>query len=330
MNKPMKVPEKTYSTAIKWLAHLESPSLTDEKRAEFMAWLEASEVNQAAYLKAEQLWERGGVFGEIQCQVEKKPPFFSFGAEKTFGFHALYAVSAFVVIAIVAGYRFLDFSSGGYEYQTGIGDQQVVELIDRSTLHLNTSTRVLFEETDRARVLHLVAGEVYLDVNSIPDYPFEVVLDSTVVRVLGTRFSVRRDGSQDTITVLEGRVGMAKEVVSGEAFAPDVILTENQQLILDQSDELAVTNIDANALLSWRNRVLIYKGNPLSEVVGDLNRYFEKKLVLDDSDLGRREVFATIHLSDFDSVSSIIATSLNLERRSNPEGVVLYEKNKKK
>ena len=47
--------------AIRWLAKLNSPGLTQAEQDEFFAWMNASPLNQAAYIKAEELWERGAV-----------------------------------------------------------------------------------------------------------------------------------------------------------------------------------------------------------------------------------------------------------------------------
>ncbi|MEJ1964547.1 MAG: FecR domain-containing protein [Gammaproteobacteria bacterium] len=71
---------------------------------------------------------------------------------------------------------------------------------------LNSSAALDVRFTGEARRVVLARGEVFFDVTHNPDLPFIVQAGSGEVRVLGTAFSVRRDGDDLLVTVERGRV----------------------------------------------------------------------------------------------------------------------------
>jgi transmembrane sensor len=74
--------------------------------------------------------------------------------------------------------------------------------------------------------------------------------------------------------------------------------------------------------MAWQQGYLTYRNTPLSIVVGDLNRYFPKKIVLMDQDAGRREFSGALKVDDEDAVVSRLAELMPLVVEHGNDGVI--------
>lgn len=89
------------------------------------------------------------------------------------------------------------------QYSTDIGEQRAFDLADGSVVYLNTRSRVQVSFSDERREIKLLSGEALFKVAPDRHRPFEVRLDSTVIRALGTQFNVYRRSSDARVSVLE-------------------------------------------------------------------------------------------------------------------------------
>src|SRR3546814_20156318 len=94
-------------------------------------------------------------------------------------------------------------------------------------------------------------------------HPFTVDAGDCEVRVLGTRFSVRRDGDRTRVVVVDGRV----EVRNGST---GVVLGADQRIDSTAHALSAIAASDPNIELAWRHRRLIVQPPPLAEVATEL------------------------------------------------------------
>src|SRR5690606_1614151 len=229
-----------------WFVTLQSPVLTPEQEKTFFAWLESSPLHQAAYIRAEQIWQRGGVLGQLDLQANARtsPPL-----SKSYAVQ-FSALAACLLIAVVFGIQVLITPTSDPTpalYSTAVGEQRKVTLADGSTLHLNTNSQVAVDMTGQYRRVKLQLGEVFFNISKDPPRPFDVMTQHGTVRVLGTQFSVFDSGSDIAVTVLEGRVALkAGTAQSEQAFQADVTLTDNQQLTLrEAANNAAPRPVDA-------------------------------------------------------------------------------------
>jgi transmembrane sensor len=171
--------------AITWLAKLNSPQLTPAQEQEFMQWLESSPLHQAAYIKAEQLWERGAVLSRLPTTSKTNFWQFDHWGFSTKGFAV---ACSFLLIAMVGFFSFLTKTSH-FTYQTAMGEVRDVQLEDGSHITLNTNTQLKVELSRKKRIVYLTQGEVFFDVKK-DGRPFEVVTQFGVARVVGTRLKM--------------------------------------------------------------------------------------------------------------------------------------------
>jgi transmembrane sensor len=97
------------------------------------------------------------------------------------------------------------------------------------------------------------------------------------VRVVGTKFDVRRRDGQLSVTVLRGLVE-----VSTDGEDRPVRLRPGQMLEhVEGASGVTVRTVAADDQVGWRSGRLIYRDQPLGRIVGDLNHYFTRPLRLE-------------------------------------------------
>lgn len=306
--------------AIHWLARLNSPQLSAAEEREFTQWLEASALHQAAYIKAEELWERGGALAKLR--EPQKTNVFQFAPWQGWAL----ACTCLLAVAFTVLLKFNGTSE--YNYQTAMGEQQELQLEDGSHIVLNTNSKLHASFNRNNRTIYLTQGEVFFEVKK-DGRPFDIITTQGTVRVLGTRFSVYQTLTDTLVTVVEGRVGLGEKTTAQNDFKPSVVLEANQRLSLEaaKSGQHAET-VNANAALAWRKKQLVFKGQNLNQVIVELGRYFPETINLANPELGTKEITAVIQLSDLKTTLDTVALSLGLEAEFDPVNHKALLKNK--
>lgn len=185
-------------------------------------------------------------------------------------------------------------------HRTDIGRMQSVNLPDGSRLDLDAATRIRYAFCDSSRRVQLTAGRSAFTVDHDPGRPFTVTVpDGRAVRVTGTVFSVAlqpRDDRRDApaaleVTVAEGSVeARSASADPADPAAPGARsdaavarLTAGQRItwLADQA-EPAVQTVRPADFAAWRDGRLVYRNEPLANVVADLDRYFRGEIRLTD------------------------------------------------
>ncbi|MFL0798987.1 MAG: FecR domain-containing protein [Agarilytica sp.] len=303
--------------AIQWLARLQSPNLTSQQETSFFCWLDKSTAHQAAYVNAESTWQRGEALASIPrpegiTQNKKRLDFRipSFDIPKIVA-----PIAAASVFVLLLGLEFFNpFSLYTNEvHETQIGEHKKIVLDDGSTLILNTNSSISITFDRSQRLVQLNKGEVYFEIEKDQNRPFDVSTSSGSVRVLGTRFSVFDNEKDIIVTVVEGKVSLSDELTSSKSFTSLSTLTENQRLSMGQARSgLDPIHVNAKSKIAWVKNKLIYQGETLQEVILDINRYYQSKLVLGEESLSNKAVIAVLQLDDFSSTLNALKSSLNL------------------
>jgi transmembrane sensor len=186
---------------------------------------------------------------------------------------------------------------------TAIGDYRRLPLSDGSTLELNTATEVRYRLSEHVRLLDLTSGEARFRVAHDPSRPFVVFAADTVVRAVGTEFTVRiRDNGKVDVVVAEGvvavshreREGVVRELLYGlkVPLAGGTPVPE-KRMVTDDRGRFSVaemTRAKIEARDAWRTNLLVFEDMPLSQIVDEFNRYNRQKLEIAGSALGTRRM----------------------------------------
>lgn len=300
--------------AIEWLARLNSPDLDKAQERAFFAWLSTSPAHQAAYVKAEQLWQRGAALSQVREPVVRswRAPLWS---------------AAVAACLLLVGILFLlpRFDTPDeLVFQTAIGEQKKIPLEDGSQLELNTNSKIKITYTRHARIAYLEQGEVFFAVAKDSSRPFDVKTAAGQVRVVGTRFAVQQLKNDVLVTVEQGAVALGATVIEKQDFVSSRILGANQRLALGAAIKgQEPEQLDAGRSLAWRDRLLVYRGQSLAQVVEDLQRYFPVTIHLADQQTAQISVTAVIQLSDARSAIASLSEAFHLQARFDQSGSVV-------
>jgi len=188
------------------------------------------------------------------------------------------------------------------------------ELADGSTIEMNTGSALDVDYGVDTRRVTLARGEAFFDVKRDPAKPFIIKAGAGEVRVLGTAFSVKREGDGARVTVIRGKV----RVSSAGKF---VDIVSNEQVRFDGGAPQAVRTVDAETVLAWSDGRLVLRNRPLGEVLAAVDRYYPGAIVLTDDAAAEKRVDAVVNLDRIDDWVEQLQNSQKLTARRFP-GVV--------
>jgi transmembrane sensor len=302
--------------AADWIVRLQA---ADETQAlAFDAWLSADPANAWAYDAALAVWTEFGAnaqpVGAALSERRVRPTL----SRRTWLAGGALAAAIAAAMVIVPQ---LQTDVPADSFQTARGERRAVNLADGSTLELNAGTRldVTLASNERHVVLH--EGQAIFDVAKDADRPFTIAAGDRTVRVVGTRFDVRRRDGKLSVTVAEGIVEVRPAAgATGTAFR----LHPGQRLDHQEGAALArVTAASPDEVLAWRTGRLVYRGQPLSEVVADLNAHFATPIHVDDPQLAATPISGVLILDDEAAVIRRLALLVSAEPVRSGTGVVL-------
>jgi transmembrane sensor len=104
-----------------------------------------------------------------------------------------------------------------------------------------------------------------------------------------------------------------------------VQLLRGQQVAYSSTEAIGVPTLvtDAERATAWREKLLIFRDQPLASVVSEVNRYRPGKIVVTNSDLGQRLVNGTFHTDKLDDFVAQVRQLFSADVRSLPGGIVL-------
>jgi len=179
---------------------------------------------------------------------------------------------------------------------------------------LNTASRAAVHFSERAREVVLLEGEGLFEVTKDPARAFIVRAGAVSIRAVGTAFSVRALGSRVDVTVTEGVVEVADSDTPLPARPQTV--SANEQAVITKVRGVRVQPIaqaDAERHLAWREGMLSFNGEHLSEAVVEINRHNRRQIAIDDPTLAARPVVGIFRASDTEGFAQTVAAALGAE-----------------
>lgn len=202
------------------------------------------------------------------------------------------------------------------DYMTATGQRNTITLPDGSTATLNTSTAITVDFENGRRKVSLLEGEAYFDVRHDPAHPFVVAGTFAEVEVKGTAFAVRTDGEEDTVVLERGSVEVSRQ----DSHA---LLTPGQMIVARASGLSGVTGADIDQSLAWRDGRIVFRDRPFQEALGDLERYFNGRVMLMTNRASGRLVSGHYRIEDSDAAIRTLARSAGVEVTRLPGGILI-------
>jgi transmembrane sensor len=311
--KPPPPPETPEAAAARWFARGRSGAMTPPEAEALEAWLAEDPAHRALFDQSEYWWgAASAVRGDpaiLALREEVARAHRDRGRRRWLGgaIAAALLVTAGAGLSALPGMPLSAMWTGERQFSTGVGQTSIVKLRDGSIITLDTNSSLRASVTADRRVIHLSRGQAFFKVAKDRSRPFMVFAGDKVVTATGTAFSVRVDAKAVAVTLVEGRVRVeeAAGVRTGPAparprAAPGPIesteLKPGSRLVAVQDESWNVAPVDGVKAVSWMEGQLIFEDRALAQVAAELNRYSDKKIVIDDPALAGRPItgaFAT-------------------------------------
>jgi transmembrane sensor len=302
--------ERIEEAAADWLVRREGSDWSEADAAALDAWLEAAPEHLLAFWRLEHGWEKVGRLAALKptapAAASPARPF----RRRTSWWPAAAAASVALVAAIAL------FGSRGpapaESFQTVVGGQETVPLPDDSRVELGTDTRLRTAISRDRREVWLERGEAYFEVAHDPRRPFSVYAGDRKITVLGTKFSVRRDGDRVRVAVLEGRVRVEP---LGAAIRAEPVVVDRGDLVVARGASTLVSDAAMKKVageLSWRRGMLTFDRATLEEAAAEFNRYNRTRLVIGDDAAGRMRIGGAFEARNVQEFAELLRSAYGL------------------
>ena len=189
---------------------------------------------------------------------------------------------------------------------TANAETQAVTLADGSVVRLNSGSTLTYPPVfpgDERRVV--LQGEALFEVTP-GETPFVVASDKAEVRVLGTVFNVWARGEETRVAVREGRVALE----APDTAAPRVEVAANQAAVRRGNQPPEVLDASyAEAALGWLDGRLVFNRTPLSEIVAELTRHYDRPVELRAANLSAETLTGSFSDKPLDAVLESVCLS---------------------
>ena len=318
--------------AQEWLIRMDGDEpLNAGEKESLKEWMNRSAAHRQELIRIARFWNQANVLTRLAVSLERSALERSRRRMRQVASLALAASALFASFILVWwGLQRLKSADNG-TYATSIGQQKTIPLSDGSSVQLNTDSVVQVIYGDSARSIRLLRGEALFSVMPSPNRPFEVYAAGSVVRAVGTAFAIHLlDGSKVDVIVTKGAVdvGETASVQTEASRAPIESVPVTRRLarvkageathISSGSDHIEVSQIaepEMQRRMAWQVGYLAFSGEPLSEVVEQVNRYSMVHLEIGDPKVASIPIGGRFRIGDLDGVLDVLHTNFGIQAR---------------
>lgn len=189
---------------------------------------------------------------------------------------------------------------------TGVREKKIITLSDGSRIFLNQRSEIRYSaafEGDKREVF--LSGEAFFDVKHDVKRPFIVHTDKLNVQVLGTSFNVKsyRTDARTSVGVVTGKVGVnsVKRAATYMLLPGDLLSCNKEDAAFNQ------TRLDINEIAAWQNGILAFHQEALSDIVPELERWFDVKVNVKRDALLKKRITASFSGKSLVAVLEILS-----------------------
>ena len=202
-----------------------------------------------------------------------------------------YAAAACISLIAIGGFT-LSYLTKDSEMIIAMNTEEEARFItlpDSSEVWLGKGSKIEYPENMKTgdRTVSL-EGKAYFHVRKDNGKKFKVLTDIGEVTVLGTRFDITKESSENTMEVVleEGSVRL-----EGNGRSEEVILKPGEMGIVKVNDGIKVKDVNAYLYTAWKDEYLNIESLPLKDVVFMLEQRYDTHIVIGENSL-RDEVLS--------------------------------------
>lgn len=251
--------------AAEWFAWLESEDCSKADWARWQQWL----AQDVSHREAWALIEKVDVDFRLASSGPAREALNAAGQSRRTALKTLVGIGVTVPAAWFVGTSDL-VRTWDSDLQTATGEVRMFNLEDGTRLWLDTASAVRLDFTDSQRTIVLLAGVIHI--HTAPDVrPLRVSVNRTLIRPVGTRFSVSRHDNPMSVAVEQGEV----EVTAGSGRR--VRVNAGSRARVDHG-AVEVSRVP-DGEFGWTSGRLVADNLPLGQLAEQLNRYYPGMIV---------------------------------------------------
>lgn len=330
------------SEAAAWQVYFESSG--QRTSAEFVAWLNASPLNDAAWRRVHGAWnlleahEDSDQAAELRRQALADADASRASAPmRWWSSMGVGRQAAAALVLVIVGMLGMWSITRPETYRTDSGERRVVTLSDQSRVTLDADTEVQVRYSKQRRDLALLRGQARFDVAHDASRPFSVVARDRQIVALGTSFNVDLVGQELLVTLLKGRIvvlpesanielhdsssqGIKAEALAAPSRTSIVELTAGEQLVVPVDATPSVVPVSTARVSAWESGHLVFDDEPLESVAERMSHYSSRRLIIADARAAQVRVSGFFNAGDTDGFVSIITEYLPVNAAPNENG----------
>ncbi|MBL8267966.1 FecR family protein [Steroidobacter sp.] len=327
-----RIPKDIYRVASDWLVRRSEGALPETEEREYQQWLTASPLHAAAFEKLAGVWGEVGEMKDLAAVTPLAPA----RTAKPPVWQRPMALAAALAIATVGAVFGIVKLSAPERIETQLAEVREVTLPDGSKVTLGAKTQIDVDFSKDRRNVTLANGEAFFDVAHDTSRPFFVAAGNTQIRVVGTRFDVRRGLSDTSVSVVQGIVAVSEQVESVDEPLARGTLTAGQRIEVaartptaKRSPETnrsgAIATVPTERVGAWRYGRLEYEDRRLAEMLADVQRYYKPGMELATPELGDLLVTAAFRVDEISQIAVALEQALPIKAVQSADGhIVLY------
>ena len=193
------------------------------------------------------------------------------------------------------------------------GERKKIMLSDGTGIVLDAGSSLKYPEKFEGNIREVfLSGEGFFEV--VPDVkrPFVVHANHAVIQVLGTKFNVRAwlPDKRVTVAVAEGKVSLRsdKAVTQKEV----TIVRDQLSTLPDGGVPSDPSSVNVEKYLGWMNNEVNFENAPLSEILFQLERWYDVQFVIQDSSITNEHLTLHIQNKTLDDILELLSTLTDL------------------
>jgi transmembrane sensor len=196
----------------------------------------------------------------------------------------------------------------GEEFATHVGEKVELILADGSHVWLGPQSILRVKFTKERRNLKLLSGEAFFSVRKNANRPFIVSSSGGDITAVGTEFNVRESDGRVLVTVSEGVVAVT--LGSDESLSASQVTTSAVRVASGEQVAYTPSTVGKSLQVArspsvgdrsrWRDGILVYRDEPLGQVVLDVTRYSQRPIEVRGSELAALRYSGAVYVDAVD------------------------------
>jgi len=236
-----------------------------------------------------------------------------------------WAIAAAVALMTFASWWAVLYFHAKQTYATVPGEQRAVQLVDGSTVNLNTGSRIKLHFSSDVREIFL-DGEAMFKVRKDPNRPFRVHSGNAIIQAVGTQFNVHGRPSGTIVSVLEGIVQVSP--TSATASSAPRQLTVGEEALISRDGRIERRAMAQTAGVdAWRQHRLVFEDDRLDDIAAEFNRWNRAQIRIEGAELASRLYSGAFNADDPGSLIAFLRQDKRLEFETQEQALIIRTRN---